>query len=338
MSSELSFPKLTQFKSWTNIRLIFNFVFHPITIFVALQLITIAIAILWVVYFVDQSALIAEAHKTFGSNHFDSSFALGALIAGCILLGMLIVGTISLFIFAQKQSMINQQQKSFVSSVTHELRSPLASLQLTAETIQHRQLDKTTMDKMSDMMTRDIGRLSKLVDQILLSAQLDRGLWLSSSPETFSLHDIIQSCLDDAPHLDQNLRDRVVIKISGPLLVHQKKQAMMIVIGNLLENATKYSPAETPISIRAFHANDLITIEVSDCGIGLDPEDKKRIFRLFHRGKQALRRAIPGTGLGLFIVQNIVHALGGNIRVESPGLGQGCTFVVNIPGMVGTKT
>ena len=315
------------------LRAVLQSLLHPITIFVALQLITIAVAVLWVVYFVDQTALITEAQRAFGENHFDSSFALGALISGCILLGMLIVGIIYLFVNAQKQSHVNHQQRSFISSVTHELRSPLASLQLSAETIQHRQLNHELLHKISAMMIRDIVRLSKLVDQILLSSRLDKGLWLSAPPETFAVRLMLEQCVATAKHLDPKLEQRLELDAASDLVIRQKKQALSTVLDNLLENAVKYSPADTPIKIIAKPQGSHVSLAVCDEGMGLEPKDRKRIFKLFHRAPRATQNAIPGTGLGLFIVNNVVRAIGGTVTVHSTGPSLGSTFTVTIPDL-----
>ncbi len=316
---------------WPKMKPIIRFLTHQISVFVFLQLITIAIAVLWVVFFVDQTAILSEAQRTFGASRIDSSYSLGLLIAGCILLGVMIVGTIFLFVIAQRQAALNRQHKTFLSSVTHELRSPLASLQLSVETMQSRQVPQEVAQKMLGMMTRDIARLLRLVDQILLSARLDRGMSLPDEPESFKIADVFEECLSSAMHLDQNLNERLSVSYPAELQLNTKRHAIAVIVGNLLENAIKYSPKGSPIQISC-HLNDGdVVIKVKDQGLGLAKKDLRRIFRMFHRANRASKRAIPGTGLGLYIVSNVAKSLGGRCWAESPGPGEGSSFLVSVP-------
>lgn len=308
-----------------------RFVTHPVFVFVSLQCICIAITVMWVVWFVDQNQAINEVQNTFKGFQWDTSFGLTLLVVGCVLLGMLIVGTIFLFVFAQRQTNFIRKQRNFVASVTHELRSPLASLQLGFETLQKRNVPPEIVTQMYDMARKDILRLSRLVEQILLSSRLDRGLHAGDAFEDLSCHEVIEEALDEQTNQQPNLSHRV--KISGDLesSIIAQRATLRIILGNLIENALKYSNDDSPIEISFQKEGKEVQFRVKDYGFGMSKSDCRKVFKMFHRAGIARKKAIPGTGLGLYIVRTLVKNLGGKAWAESPGYGQGSTFFVSLP-------
>lgn len=305
---------------------------HPISIFVFLQIVWITITLLWVIWFVDAFEGIAKLAKNFGTQHFDARYALIIMVVGCVLLGMLLVGTVVLFIFGQRQAHLINQQKNFLSSVTHELRSPLASLKLTIETMQMRKLDEVTSLKLCSMALVDIERLAKLVSQILVSARLDRGIeGFQEEAETLALYDLILKTAQRVTWLDKNIMNRLQISCHNDLRVHMPQAMLSLMLSNLLENAIKYSPMGSPIFIQASRQDGNVEISVKDEGIGLSEKDKHKIFKMFYRTKQANQNAVSGTGLGLFIVRSLARVLGGKAWVESEGENKGATFYIKLP-------
>lgn len=306
---------------------------HPVIVFIGLQIVWVSLLILWIFWFITQKELLFEVSKIVGNNSLlTGKSGLVSLIAGSILLGMLLVGTIVLFIFTQIQSSLITQQKSFVSSVTHELRSPLASLQLSFETMQRTSLPSDIREKLFKMVQSDIDRLITLVDRILISSRLDKGIIdLKSGIEYFKISDVIDKVISQNNHLDHEIARRVVISCPEDLALKTNRLAIHLVISNLLENAIKYSPAKSPIEILVEHLNAEILIKVRDFGCGLNKRDEKRIFYMFHRGQLATKRAVPGTGLGLFIARSMVKGLGGQIWAESSGPDKGSSFFVSLP-------
>lgn len=309
----------------------FRILTHPIAIFVILQLVCIATSVLWVVWFIDQDAALLQVSQSFSEYNLNRSYGLGLLIAGCILLGVILVGTIFLFVFGLKQSKLNRQQQNFISSVTHELRSPLSSIQLAFETLRLRNLSAAASQQLHTVVLSDIDRLKRLVDQILLSAKLDRGMLDIKKVERLEVKTVINSAITKSSHLQVGLNHRISLECDDALVIESSPDAIDLVLGNLLENAVKYSPRNSPIRIVASDVGKFVRIEVIDQGFGLSPRDFKRVFKMFHRAEVATKKAIPGTGLGLFIVQNIVRSLGGNISVSSLGKDMGSTFTVLLP-------
>ncbi len=319
--------------AWRWTRKTIGILSHPISIFVTLQAVCVAITVLWVIWFVNQYETIQEANQRIGAMQTNQSFGLGLLIAGCILLGVLIVGVCFLFIFAQRQRSINAQQKNFISSVTHELRSPLASLRLGFETLANVSSSQATTEKVLMMIESDIERLSRLVDQILLSARLDRGLHVFDKAEVFSVKEEFADAIARSTYLDPDSFSRIKVECPDALALTGNKGAFALIIGNLIENAIKYSPKGSPISasVALDDSGNSVHLTIQDQGFGLHKNERKRIFKMFQRSPTARTKAISGTGLGLFIVRTMCRSLGGKVWAESDGLGKGSTFRVILP-------
>lgn len=304
---------------------------HPITIFVSLQVVWLAITLIWVIWFVGQQAALADLAQKFGREFFDREVSLTILVVGCVLLGVLLVGTISLFVIYQRQTSLARHQRIFVSSVTHELKSPLASLRLSVETMAVRKLDEQTSRRLMDMIQSDVDRLHRLVDQILMAGRLDRGLAIDDDRQEIDLKTLVFEVGDKLSYLDPDLRKRLSLNCVDDLALHASKATMTVILNNLIENAIKYSARHSPIEIEMASTGRELFITVKDHGLGLDLKDKRRIFRMFHRNESAVKKAIPGTGLGLYIVKTAVRSLGGRVWAESPGPGHGSTFYVALP-------
>jgi len=303
---------------------------HPITIFVSLQIVWLAITLIWVIWFVNQQEAISELSHRFGQEFFDSRVSLTILVVGCVLLGVMCVGLILLFVFGQKQSSLARQQRNFVSSVTHELKSPLASLQLSIETILERNPDTVTVQRLFQMILGDIERLKRLVDQILVTGRFEKGIVPIEEWIPIHLPDFIAEISPMFGHLDPQILSRISFDKPIPKL-KLPRGIFLLIIGNLIENAIKYSKKGTPIMVGAQIQGRIIHLYVQDQGFGLDHQDRRRIFKMFHRGHQAIKKSIPGTGLGLYIVKEAVKSLRGTIWVHSPGVNQGTTFYITIP-------
>lgn len=306
---------------------------HPIGIFVLLQVVWVAVLILWVVLFLSQKEAAFELAKNLGEKEIDPTFGIALLSIGCVLLGIILLGTVMLFVFTQKQEHFLKQQKNFVSSVTHELRSPLASLQLSFETLEKGNLPDDIREKIFTMVGRDINRLLNLIERILISSRLDRGIFELEQKKTekFNFYDLILNTISQAKHLDQNLQDRIIVKCPKDLTLTLPKVGVNIILENLVENAIKYSPFKSTIIIEASIIQDRILICVEDNGYGLSTKDLRKIFRMFYRANEASKKAIKGTGLGLFIVKSTVKLMGGQIWAESEGVGLGSAFYVSLP-------
>lgn len=309
-------------------------VFHPISIFVAVQILWTAVVTLWVIWFIGRRREIEKLASQLSPSLLptDDTSVVVLIVVGIVLLSMIGAGTILLFVWGQRQSSLIQQQRHFVSSVTHELRTPLASIHLAYETLTKRSLSEDTQKKLLSMSLVDIERLIRLVNQILISSRLDRGLSMFNDDiKTIDVSRALNAVMETLTHLDRNLKERVKVDCPAGTTWHGSQNALNIVLGNLLENAIKYSPSKAPVEVIVQKLADQLDVQIKDFGIGLSKRDKKKIFKMFYRSENATSRAIPGTGLGLFIVKTTLEQIGGRISVSSSGQGEGSTFVASFP-------
>ncbi|MFW7382006.1 MAG: sensor histidine kinase [Oligoflexus sp.] len=308
---------------------------HPIVVFVSLQIVWLAFVILWIIWFVNQKETVMQLSEVMGTSKISGTMGVMTLVVGSVLLGIILVGTIVLFVFTQIQGSLLRQQKSFVSSVTHELRSPLSSIQLSFETFQRPNLPPEIHQRLLKMIQTDIERLTQLVDRILISSRLDRGIVdFTAQVEVFSFSSLMEKMVEQASHLDVNLAQRLRVIAPKAFVLRANRLAMHLILGNLVENAIKYSPPDSVITIEVHHTDQELLISVHDHGLGLNKRDLSKIFQMFHRSPRATKNAVPGTGLGLYIVRSMVRGLGGRVWAESPGMNQGSTFYVTFPDWI----
>ncbi|MCX6124858.1 MAG: HAMP domain-containing sensor histidine kinase, partial [Proteobacteria bacterium] len=247
---------------------------------------------------------------------------------------MVLMGSVLLFIWGQRQTSFIRQQRSFVSSVTHELRTPLASMHLALETLLTRTLPESTKKQLLNMSLIDIERLTRLVNQILISSRLDRGLAMfQDDVQVIRINERVRSIVKGLEYLDSESTTRVTIDCPEELSFRTSDNAFNLIIGNLIENAFKYSAPRSPVNIHVQPDGGMIRFSIEDRGVGLDKRQKRKIFKMFYRGAQASTKAIPGTGLGLFIVKTSLEQMNGKISVESDGRGEGSVFHVWLPSL-----
>jgi signal transduction histidine kinase len=303
---------------------------HPVLVFVALQIVWITILVLWVFWFLSQQETLARLSKIIGaSTTFSPATGIFTLVVGCVLLGIILVGTVVLFVFTQIQSSLLRQQKSFVSSVTHELRSPLSSLQLSFETLQRRQLTQDVRERIFGMVEKDLERLAQLVERILIASRLDRGIIdYKAQQDEIELRELLVYSVSQLDHLNPQAEKRIIVDCSPTLTIKSSRLGLTMVVGNLLENALKYSPASSLIHVRVQIKEYELWISFEDSGIGLSKNEQRKIFRMFHRSPRAEKQAVPGTGIGLYIVRSIVQSLGGRVWAQSEGQSRGSVFTV----------
>lgn len=298
------------------------------------QILWAAILTLWVIWFIGRRREIERLASQLNPALLptDETSVVVLIVVGIILLSFLGAGTIMLFAWGQRQTSLIQQQRHFVSSVTHELRTPLASIQLAYETLTERPINDATKAQLLAMSRIDIERLIRLVNQILISSRLDRGIALFHNDiKVISIKKSIENTISPLIHLDPEIAARVHVLCPPDLTWRGSINAFNMVLNNLLENAVKYSPPKSPIEIRAILEQGRLKISVRDHGLGLSKRDRKRIFKMFYRSPDVTSRAIPGTGLGLFIVKTTMEQLGGRIEVASQGPGEGTTFTASFP-------
>ncbi len=221
------------------------------------------------------------------------------------------------------------RQRNFIASVTHELKTPIASLRVWMETMFSRELAPEQKTRIQTLMDGDLHRLTDLVTNLLETARADAGR-LEINPEVMELAPLIQRVCQEMDHrLGEGLLG-LRMDLAPDILARIDARAFAMVLENLLSNAFKYAsePRETTLTLDG--DNDDAIIVIADRGHGITSKDLPRIFQRFYRVGDEMTRSVPGTGLGLFLCREIVRGHGGEIRVSSLGAGLGTTFTIRL--------
>lgn len=222
----------------------------------------------------------------------------------------------------------SRQQRNFLLSITHELKSPIASIRLILETLQRRQLTPEQSQKLSDNALQETDRLTNLVEDLLLSAKLESAYEPNLTAVDLSemLRDLIRKLEIRHPEATFIVEEKDHIPA-----IQADRQGLVSVFLNLLENAVKYSPSPAHITVSLdWDQADRLCIRIADHGYGIPNGEKKRVFQKFYRIGNEDTRQTKGTGLGLYIVSEIVKAHGGDIQIRD-NEGGGAVFEIALP-------
>jgi two-component system, OmpR family, sensor histidine kinase CiaH len=250
---------------------------------------------------------------------------------GATFLCILLAGAAIILRSVRREMQLMRQQANFLSAVTHELKSPLASIRLFIETLEMRDLTPEKRSRYLSNMHADVDRLEGLVNNILAVARLDSRRFVVHVDEGDLARDVadVVTALGKDP---SQRRLKVDLSVpDGPLPARYDLGVLKTVLRNLLDNAAKYGGADKPVHIAVARHEDWATIEVADQGIGLAAEEQEKIFQKFYRVGDEMVRQAEGSGLGLYLSRELLRQSGGTLTVESPGVGCGTTFRVSLP-------
>lgn len=260
----------------------------------------------------------------------------GALIIGVIVFTLILVGLSFYLFLIIKEVRLNQRQANFVDSVTHELKSPIASLKLYLETLEMRTVTDEQRAKFYHVMGEELDRLDHLITQLLEVGRLD-AIGAQSEPEDIPLEAMLHKC--GAAACAHHKRDEAttITYDLHPAVIHARPLVVETIFRNLMDNAIKYAgdPPSVEVQIRVTDRGRVLT-RIADNGDGVPPELRKRIFGLFFRGGSELTRRQKGTGLGLYIVHTLVRQMKGRVSVHDRPNRSGSVFEVDLPGRKGS--
>jgi signal transduction histidine kinase len=251
---------------------------------------------------------------------------------GGFFMAMLLVGGALVLRTMRHDVRLMRQQANFLAAVTHELKSPLASIRLYTETMQLRDPPQATRTRYLSAIHADVERLEGLVANLLAVARLEAGKFVMY-PEAL---DLVRETATIVKAVEKELIDRFVpVSMHLPresLMVHFDALALQTVMRNLLDNAAKYSGgANKPVEVRVFAEGGKAVVEVKDQGIGIAASEIGKIFRKFYRVGDEMVRQTEGSGLGLYLVEQLVTQSGGTVIAQSPGTGFGTVMRVSLP-------
>ncbi len=256
------------------------------------------------------------------------------LFFGIVFFALIIAGMVVNTIFLVRELRRSERHDSFINAVTHELKTPVASIRLHLETLQRRDVPETQKQEFYRLMLSDADRLTETVEQVLRAGRAgDKTAGRDKSEVDF--RQLVRDCMDAARtrhHLaPETLRYQEAAGNNG-LLVRGNADDLRTAVFNVLDNAIKYSGDSVDVRVQLETPDEKrIVLRVQDQGVGIPPEDVKRIFKRFYRVTHRTLAHVKGTGLGLFIVKAIAQKHGGKVFAESDGEGQGTTIVLELP-------
>lgn len=247
---------------------------------------------------------------------------------GAIFLILIVLGILQLRKSYSREIFLNKQQRNFLLSITHELKSPLASIKLSLQTLLARNQIEEKFKKIAHNSVDDVDRLEKLVNNILLATKIE-GASQQFVMEQFNLSDLATKIYESVNTTFGSKRD-FSSNIQAGVEFNGDRMAISSVILNLLENAVKYSQTDDDIVLLVNIEAEQIKIVVADTGNGIEKSDRKKVFTKFYRiGNEDTRKA-KGTGLGLYIVEQVVTYHGGTIIIK-PNQPKGSRFIITLP-------
>jgi signal transduction histidine kinase len=250
------------------------------------------------------------------------------MVLGIISFSVIMTVVVLFTVFLVREVQEVRRQTTFIDSVTHELKSPLAAMRLCVETMARPGLEDERREELRGMMLEDVERLGAVVDGILAASRLrTRG---PSDVTEFDLHEQSGRAADRIARRHGVSRDSIAV---DGVSIDMRGDAVAVdaVLENLLDNALKYSGEQPRVALSVRAEGERAVIEVRDDGVGIERRDLRRIFQRFYRAPEESVRSRHGTGLGLYVVAELVRRMGGRIEAESEGLGRGSVFTVRVP-------
>jgi two-component system sensor histidine kinase SenX3 len=253
------------------------------------------------------------------------------LFLGVLLTAMLISGIVLNTFFLVREIRRNEQQDAFINAVTHELKTPVASIRLYLETLQTRAVDEPKRKDFYRIMLEDSDRLLETIEQILRTGRIGHS---SRKPNLsrIDLVGLVQECVARARTLHNLSTDSLQYQTGAPLTILADLDEVRAAVSNLVDNAVKYSGNNVNVMVE-IDATDqkFVSVRVRDQGAGIPKTELKPIFKRFYRARGPAAPRVHGTGLGLYIVRSVAKRHGGRAWAESEGPGHGSTFVLQLP-------
>lgn len=245
---------------------------------------------------------------------------------GLTFLFVILVGSSIVYTTYRFHNKLSRQQNNFMLSVTHELKSPIAAMKLTLQTLQKHQLDE---EKQKQLLLRCIiesDRLNELCNNILIASQMEGGQY-QNEWQSISVSKVVLNAFES---YQSRYSGRFIAEIAPDIHAETDKMLLQLAINNVLENAVKYTPADKSVIIELQEQNSRCILSVRDFGSGIPDNEKKKIFDQFYRIGDENTRKTKGTGLGLYLSKKIMKSLGGTITVKD-NQPNGSVFELSIP-------
>lgn len=245
---------------------------------------------------------------------------------GSTLLLILLAGAAVVYTSLQRRVRLQKQQTNFMLAVTHELKSPIAGVKLSIQTLQRHKLSDEQREQLLRRCIQEADRLSELCTNMLVTSQIE-GRQYKSANEQLSLSDLAR---ESAATYNARYPGRIRTMLEDGCTVQGDLLLLQMAVNNLLENAIKYTPEDTPVTLRVFEKQGQAVLQVADQGGGIPDREKKKIFHKFYRVGDEDTRRTKGTGLGLYLTRRIVRQHKGKIMVKD-NEPTGAIFQISLP-------
>ena len=304
--------------------------FFLIFAFVVSQFAWMGLLGLWIYWYVSNYLIFKQVGNQLSPQIAINSPNVFVFVGGIILIVAIAVAIVLFFRDLTVQIKLTGLYDNFIANVTHELKSPLSSIQLYLETLQVKNVPERTQKEFFGLMMKDATRLNKLINTILEISRIEQKK-ISHDYNIYDADEVIRELLNKSTEHFRLSPKSVLFEGNLNCKCVVDKNAMQIVFDNLTDNAIKYSVGHAEITIKLSNTGKRIMIEFLDKGIGILPKDQKKIFHKFQRIQNNTITNVKGTGLGLYWIKEIIKQHGGKVGVFSEGALKGSNFIIELP-------
>lgn len=304
--------------------------FYHILIFIIAQLVWLSLLGIWIYWYVSNYIVFEKVGDQVSPQLiYDAQNAVPFILGLILLIGLSVI-TALIFRNLNVQLRMTKLYDNFIGNVTHELKSPLASIQLHLETLKERDVPPEKRKEFIEMMTKDTDRLQRLINSILeISAHEKKRIVFSYNVHRADL--VVKKLFEESFEKFRVKEENYNISGETPCEIVAGRDALKIVFDNLTDNAVKYSIEPVKININLSCNTGKFIIDFMDNGIGIPAEERKKIFKKFYRIYDKEIPNVKGTGLGLYWVKEIINSHGGTISISDNKTGKGTTFRIELP-------
>lgn len=304
--------------------------FYHFLIFIIAQLAWLILLSLWIYWYVSNYIIFSHAGDKISPQIAKEGQDAFVLVSGLILLVAISVGLSLLFRRLSVQYNLTGLYDKFIANVTHELKSPLASIQLYLETLKRPDLAREKQMEFIELMLKDAGRLNHLINSILEIPVLEHKQ-IAHRFAVENMDQLLRQLVDDARDQYRLTDEAIRLEGTAPCSCVVDADAMRIVLFNLIDNSIKYSPGPLRLTVSLHCETKRLSVTLRDQGIGIPAKEKKNVFKKFYRIYNTTSPNVKGTGLGLYWVKEIMRYHGGSVSLMSSDRGGGAVFQLTLP-------